>query len=117
MTIQEAVKAARRNQPVMYDNPMEGPMLFARIGCVRKDFALLADAARGKEAEYYSLELLPMAGGSVEVVSPELVRIATAEELKDIRHYKRAQEMPEIHPELLCEEVKRGRPWADRKEG
>lgn len=117
MTIQEAVAAARRNQPVMYDNPMEGPMLFARIGCVRKDFALLSEAARGKEAEYYSLELLPMRGGSVEVVSPELVRIATAEELRDIRHYQKAAQMPEVHPELICAEIRSSLPWGDRKEG
>lgn len=90
MTIEEAVRAARANLPVIYDSPMEGPMLFARIGCIRKDFALRSDAARGAEAEVYALELLPMnRGNSVTVVPPERVREAGPAELADVRHYRR----------------------------
>ena len=36
MTIDEAVRAARLNVPVVYDSPMLGPQLYARIGCIRK---------------------------------------------------------------------------------
>ena len=88
MTIEEAVTAARKNIPVVYDSPMLGPLLYARIGCVRKDFALRSDAERGKPAEVYALELLPMNGAnSVAVVKPELVREATGAELADRRLY------------------------------
>lgn len=115
MTIEEAVTAARKNVPVVYDSPMEGPMLFARIGCIRKDYPLRSDADRGA-VEVYGLELLPMNGGrSVTVVPPERVREATAEELWDIRQYRVTPSMPEVHPELLCEEVKCGRLWGERK--
>ena len=115
MTIEEAVTAARKNVPVVYDSPMEGPMLFARIGCIRKDYPLRSDVARGA-VEVYGLELLPMNGGrSVTVVPPERVHEATAEELWDIRQYRVTPSMPEVRPELLCEEVKSGRPWGDRK--
>ncbi len=108
MTIDEAVKAARLNVPVVYEHPMEGPMLYARIGSIRKDFALKSDAARGKPAEVYALELLPMSGArSVTVVPPERVREATAEELGDIKQYRFTPEMPEVRPEMICEEVKR----------
>ena len=110
MTIEEAVKAARLNLPVVYEHPMLGPMLYARIGSVRKDFALRSDAARGKPAEAYALELLPMSGArSVTVVPPERVREATTEELADIRQYRFEAVMPEAHPELICEEMKKAR--------
>jgi len=115
MTIEEAVQAARRNVPVVYEHPMEGPMLYARIGCIRKDYPLKSDAARGA-VEVYGLELLPMNGArSVTVVPPERVREATPEELWDIRQYRVTPSMPEVRPELLCEEVKSGRPWGERK--
>ena len=114
MTIEEAVKAAKMNQPVVYDSPMLGPQLYARIGCIRKSYPLKSDADRGA-VEVYGLELLPMNGGrSVTVVPPERVHEATAEELWDIRQYRVTPSMPEVHPELLCEEVKSGRPWGDR---
>ena len=115
MTIEEAVTAARLNVPVVYDSPMLGPMLYARIGCIRKDFPLRSDIARGA-AEVYGLELLPMnEARSVTVVPPERVREATAEEIADIRQYRFEPVMPEVRPELLCEEVKSGRPWGERK--
>lgn len=88
MTIGEAVTAARNNMPVIYDSPMLGPMLYGRIGAIRKDFALREEAARGKAAEVYALELLPMNGArSVMVVPPERVRAATAKELMDMKNY------------------------------
>ena len=52
---------------------------------------------------------------SVTVVPPERVREATPEELRDLRQYRVTPSMPEVRPELLCEEVKSGRPWGDRK--
>lgn len=108
MTIEEAVSAARRNLPVVYEHPMEGPMLFARIGCIRKDFPLRSDAARGA-VEVYGLELLPMNDGrSVTVVPPEKVREAKAEDLGDYRQYRYTPKMPEVHPELICDEVRKG---------
>ena len=108
MTITEAVEAARNNTPIIYESPMEGPLLFARIGCIRKDFPLRADIARGK-TEVYALELLPMTGArSVTVVPPERVREATAEELGDYRQYRYEPVMPEVRPEMICDEVKRG---------
>jgi len=116
MTIQEAQSAARRNLPVVDDNPMLGPLLYARIGALRKDFALRSDVARGKPAELYSVELLPMSEArSVTVVPLERVREATPEELGDYNQYRHTPSMPEVHPELLCEEVKSGRPWGERK--
>lgn len=116
MTIQEAQSAARRNLPVVDDNPMLGPLLYARIGALRKDYALRADVEQGKPAELYSVELLPIsAARSVTVVPLERVREATAEELRDISQYRGSSPAPEVHPELLCEEVRTGRPWADRK--
>lgn len=115
VTIDEAVKAARMNVPVVYESPMEGPLLYARIGCIRKDFPLRSDIARGK-TEFYSLELLPMnEARSSTVVPPERVREARAEELGDVEQYRFTPEMPEVRPELLCEEVKSKRPWGDRK--
>lgn len=115
MTIEEAVTAARKNVPVVYEHPMEGPMLYARIGCIRKDYPLKSDVARGA-VEVYGLELLPMNGArSVTVVPPERVREAKPEELWDIKQYHVTPSMPEVHPELLCEEVKSGRPWGERK--
>lgn len=108
MTIEEAVKAARLNQPVIYDDPMNGPMLYARIGALRKTFPLRSDAARGAE-EVYGLELLPMNGArTVTVVPPERVRIAEAAEIGDYRQYRYAPKMPEVRPEMICDEVKRG---------
>ena len=116
MTIQEAQSAARRYLPVVDDNPMLGPLLYARIGALRKDFALRSDVARGKPAELYSVELLPMSGArSVTVVPLKRVREATPEELRDIRQYRVTPSMPEVRPELLCEEVRTGRPWGERK--
>ena len=115
MTIEEAVTAARKNVPVVDEDPMSGPILYARIGCIRKSFPLKSDRERGA-AEVYGLELLPMSGArSATVVPPERVREATAEELRDLRHYQGPPSMPEVHPELLCEEVRSGRPWAERK--
>ena len=108
MTIEEAVKAARLNQPVVHEDPMNGSILYARIGCIRKDFPLRADLKRGK-SETYALELLPMSGArSVTVVPPERVREATSEELRDYRQYRYEPVMPEVRPEMICEEVKRG---------
>ena len=115
MTIEEAVTAARRNIPVIDENPTLGPILYARIGCIRKSYPLRSDRERGA-AEVYGLELLPMSGArSVTIVPPERVREATPEELRDIRQYRVTPSMPEVRPELLCEEVKSGRPWGERK--
>ena len=115
MTIDEAVRAARLNVPVVYDSPMLGPQLYARIGCIRKSYPLRTDAARGA-VEVYGLELLPMnRANSVTVVPPERVREATAEDLHALHQYEAAVRMPEVYPELLCEEVKSGRPWGERK--
>lgn len=115
MTIEEAVSAARKNVPVVYDSPMLGPQLYARIGCIRKSYPLKSDADRGA-VEVYGLELLPMNGArSVTVVPPERVREARPEELWDIKQYRVTPSMPEVRPELLCDEVKSGRPWGDRK--
>lgn len=115
MTIEEAVTAARKNVPVVYDSPMLGPQLYARIGCIRKSYPLRSDADRGA-VEVYGLELLPMNGGrSVTVVPPERVREARPEELWDIKQYRVTPSMPEVRPELLCEEVKSGRLWGERK--
>ena len=115
MTIEEAVTAARKNVPVVYESPMLGPQLYARIGCIRKSYPMKSDAARGA-VEVYGLELLPMNGGrSVTVVPPERVHEATAEELWDIRQYRVTPSMPEVRPELLCEEVTSGSPWGERK--
>ena len=109
MTIEEAVSAARRNVPVVDVDPMNGAILYARIGCIRKDFALRSDVARGKEPETYGLELLPMNGArSVTVVSPERVREATAAELWDWEQYCFTPPEPEVHAELICDEVKKG---------
>jgi len=115
MTIEEAVKAAKMNQPVVYDSPMLGPQLYARIGCIRKSYPLRSDADRGA-VEVYGLELLPMNDArSVTIVPPERVREARPEELWDIRQYRVMPSMPEVRPELLCEEVKSGRLWGERK--
>lgn len=115
MTIEEAVMAARKNVPVVDEDPVIGPILYARIGCIRKSYPLRSDRERGA-AEVYGLELLPMSGArSVTVVPPERVREATPEELGDIRQYRVTPSMPEVRPELLCEEVKSGRPWGERK--
>lgn len=106
MTVEEAVKAARLNQPVVYEDPMNGPLLYARIGCIRKDFPLRSDVARGAN-EVYGLELLPMNGArSVTIVPPERVRIAEAAEIGDYRQYQYAPKMPEVRPELICPELK-----------
>lgn len=116
MTIQEAQTAARNNTPVVHENPMLGPLLYARIGSIRKDYALRSDVARGKPAEVYALELLPMNDArSVTVVPPESVREAKPEELHDLRQYQGPPSMPEFRPELLCEEVTSGSPWGERK--
>lgn len=89
MTIEEAVKAARNNTPVIYDSPSVGPLLYARIGCIRKSYPMRKDAADGRAAEEYSLELLPMNGArSLMVAPPERVREAKPEELSDIKYYK-----------------------------
>lgn len=97
MTIPEAVAAARKNAPVVYDDKMLGEMLFARIGAIRKDFARLADVERGRDPEFYQLELLPMAGGSsVTVVDPERVRVAQVEDLRDMKKYRRDASRPGV---------------------
>lgn len=108
MTIEEAVKAARQNTPVVYEDSMLGEMLFERIGSIRKDFALLRDVERGKARESYTLELLPMnRARSVTVADPERVRLAEAEDLRRLAHYEKDPSRPPVHPELICEEVKR----------
>lgn len=115
MTIEEAVTAARKNVPVVDENPTLGPILYARIGSIIKTYPLRADVDRGAH-ESYGLELLPMNGArSVTVVPPERVREATPEELRDLRQYRVTPSMPEVRPELLCEEVRSGRPWGERK--
>lgn len=115
MTIEEAVTAARKNVPVVDEDPVIGPILYVRIGCIRKSYPLRSDRERGA-AEVYGLELLPMSEArSVTIVPPERVREATPEELRDLRQYRVTPSMPEVHPELLCEEVKSGRPWGERK--
>ena len=91
MTINEAVDAARKCQPIMYEDPFSGPGLYGRIAAVRKRFAAPQEIARGKPAESYSLELLdmqPMVNSVIEV-DPALVRLPTTEELMDYENYKR----------------------------
>ena len=115
MTIEEAVTAARKNVPVVDENPTLGPILYARIGSIIKTYPLRADVDRGAH-ESYGLELLPMSEArSVTIVPPERVREARPEELWDIKQYRVTPSMPEVRPELLCEEVKSGRPWGERK--
>ena len=88
MTISDAVTAARNNTPVIYEDALLGPMLYARIGAIRKTFALREAVAAGKAEETYGLELLPMNGArSVMVVDPERVRAATPEELMNYKLY------------------------------
>ena len=110
MTIEEAVTAARKNVPVVDENPTLGPILYARIGSIIKTYPLRADVDRGAH-ESYGLELLPMNGArSVTIVPPERVREATPEELRDLRQYRVTPSMPEVRPELLCEEVRHAAP-------
>ena len=105
MTIPEAIDAARKNSPITYEDAMLGAMLFGRIGAVRKDFATLDAVRRGKDAETYALELLPISSGrSVMVVDPARVRLAKKEELADVRQYPR-MEQPQPREELICAEV------------
>ena len=109
MTVEEAVKAARANLPVIYESPMLGPQLYARIGAIRKDFAIRSDVERGKPAEVYALELFPMNGANSSiVVKPELVREAKPGEIADIGQYRHFAPMPPVRPELICEEVRKG---------
>lgn len=110
MTINEAIQAARANKPVIYTDKMLGEMLFGRIGAIRKDFELLSDVERGKEAEGYSLELLPINGTrSVTVVEPEAVRLAEIEDLRNYAHYRQDPSRPPVHEEIICAEVKERR--------
>lgn len=88
MTIEEAVTAARNNTPVIYDSPTQGPLLYARIATIMKEFALRESVARGKPAERYMLDLADMnRNGSRLVCPPERVRVATAAELADWKLY------------------------------
>ena len=88
MTIQEAVTAARNNTPVIYDSPTLGPMLYARIVTIVKEFALRESVARGTPAERYMLELADMNRNASRLVCPpERVRTATAAELADAKMY------------------------------
>jgi len=90
MTIEEALTAARRNVPIIYDSPTAGPMLYSRITAILKTFALREDVARGVEPERYSLELADMnRAGSRMVCAPERVREATVEELRDLNLYRK----------------------------
>lgn len=108
MTINEAIQAARMNTPVVYTDTLLGDMLFGRIRAIRKDFSLIRDVERGKAREHYSLELLPMnRSQSVTVADPEKVRLAGAEDLRKLTHYEGDPSRPPVHPELICEEVKR----------
>lgn len=110
MTINEAIQAARANKPVVYTDKMLGEMLFGRIGAIRKDFATLADVEKGKEAESYTLELLPLSGiRSVTVVDPEAVRLAEIRDLSNPANFKRDPSRPPVHEEIICDEVKRKR--------
>lgn len=85
MTIQEAVRAARANDPVVYEDPMLGDMLFARICEINKVFRKKSDVERGKEPEQYYLTLESMRSrvGSMHTCQPEDVRIATAQDIVD----------------------------------
>ena len=65
MTIEEAVTAARKNVPVVYDSPMLGPQLYARIGCIRKSFPLRSDRERG--ASSVSCTIRPFCSGRERV--------------------------------------------------
>lgn len=107
MTIKEAGEAALKNLSVVYESPLDGAILCGRIGCIRKDYALKSDVARGKPEAVYALELLPMnKAKSVLVVDPERVRLATAEDMRDVSQYYSKPVMPEVHPELLCKELR-----------
>lgn len=107
MTMDEAIRAARLNTPVVYDDKMLGEMLFGRIGAIRKDFAPLRDVNRGREPERYALELLPMHGGqSVTSADPERVRLAGAEDLRRLAHYEGDLSRPPVREELICREVR-----------
>ena len=107
MTITEAVEAARNNTPIIYESPMEGPILYGRISAIRKDFALREDIKRGQAPESYALELRPINGArSVLSVNPDRVRIATKEELRDPKNYRSTTTGPEVRPELMLPEIR-----------
>ena len=90
MTINECVDAARKHAFVIREDPMLGPMLYARIGAITKRYRAPERVARGEEPEYYTLELLPAnRANSVTIADPALVRLATTEEIRDYNNYKR----------------------------
>lgn len=83
MTIEDAVKAARACATVVFEDPMLGPMVFARICEITKRYRTPAEIEHGKEPEtyYLTLESMRCPGRSQHIVPPELVRIATAEDV------------------------------------
>lgn len=85
MTVEEAVKAAKGNDPVVYMDPMLGPMVFGRICEITKVYRRQSDVMRGKAPEQYYLVLESMKCrvGSLHSCPPEDVRIATAQDIVD----------------------------------
>lgn len=83
MTIQEAVSAAREIVPVVFTDPMLGDMVFGRIKEITKVYRTSAEIGRGAEPEayYLTLESMRCPGRSQHVCPPELVRLATADDI------------------------------------
>jgi hypothetical protein len=117
MTINEARDAAESYRPVVYEDPFLGKRLFSRIGAVKFRIESRENIARGKAARAWIAECLPMnAASTVTDINVERLRLATAEELWDVELYRGEARMPEVHPELLCPEVKRFQSQSDGKE-
>lgn len=91
MTIEEAVKAARANAQVVYEDAMLGPMLFGRICGISKVFRKLSDVERGKAPEAYYVTLESLRSNSQHTCPPEDVRLATSEDIVNAQR-RRAQE-------------------------
>ncbi len=77
MTIKEAVAAARASVPVVYEDPVFGPMLFKRISVISKIYP------DGEESERYELTLASFRTqlGGMTNIDPGDVRIAEPGEI------------------------------------
>ena len=74
---------------------MLGPLLYARIRAIIKNYREPDRIARGEDPEYYTVELIPAnRANSVTVADPALVRLATTEEIMDYNHYKKDPSRP-----------------------
>lgn len=84
MTIKEAQAAARECVPVVFHDPMlDVDMVFSRIIEITKTYMTPDQVRRGYPAEAYYLTLDSMRcpGHSQHVCPPELVRLATPEDV------------------------------------